>query len=196
MKTFSKALVGTVAAGAMAVTAVAPANAQSRHYRDNDGIDAGDVIAGALIIGGIAAIASAAGRDRGRYYDDDYRGWDDRGRRYDRGYNQGYSPRAAVEQCVYAAERNANRYSWGGRSKVTDVRDIDRIRDGYRVSGRIAVNQQGRDWRRGDRRYGYGWDNDYRGWNDRYAGYDAGKFSCEVRYGRVTDLDYSGIRGL
>src|SRR5688572_6031817 len=68
MKTITKALVGTVAAGAMAMTTAVPAQAQSRD-RDN-GIDVGDVIAGALIIGGIAAVASAVGRNRG--YDDGY----------------------------------------------------------------------------------------------------------------------------
>jgi hypothetical protein len=194
MKNFAKALVGTVAAGAVAVTAVAPA--QARDYRDRDGISTGDIIAGALVIGGIAAIASAAGNDRyrdGRGYDDNYRGWDNRGDYRRSGYQD---PRAAVEQCVYAAERDAGRYSWGGRSKVTDIRDVDRTRDGYRVKGRIAVNTMGRDYRRGDSRYGRGWDNDYRGWDNRYSGYDAGKFTCEVRYGRVVGLDYSGIRGL
>jgi len=193
IKALAKGSIATLAAGAMALASASPAYAQ---YRDRDrdrrdGIDAGDVIAGALIIGGIAAVAAAASRDRDRYdrdrYDRDYRyGRDDRG----------YAARDAVEQCVYAAEGTANRYSWGGRSKVTDIRNIDRKRDGYRVRGRIAVNQMGRDYRRGDSRYGRGWDNDYRGWDDRYSGYDSGRFTCEVRYGRVTKLDYSGIRGL
>ena len=85
MKSITKALVGTVAAGAMAMTAAAPAQAQYRDRdRRGDGIDVGDVIAGALIIGGIAAVASAAGRNRG--YDDGYvyegRGYDDRYGRY------------------------------------------------------------------------------------------------------------------
>jgi hypothetical protein len=177
MKSITKALVGTVAAGAMAVTATAPAQAQWRDRdRDRgDGIDAGDIIAGALIIGGIAAVASAASNDR---YD-----------RYDRRYNQAGNSRQAVEQCVYAAERNAGRYSRRGGAHVTDIRNINRKRDGYTVKGRIAVNTDNRDWRRG-------WGNDYRGWNDNYRGYDAGKFTCDVRYGRVVDLDYSGIRGL
>jgi len=187
-KALARGSVATLAAGAMALASASPAQAQWRDRdRDRgDGIDAGDVIAGALIIGGIAAVAAAAARDRDRYdrYDD-----------YDR-YDRGYSSRDAVEQCVYAAERNASRYSRGGRSKVTDIRDIDRSRDGYRIKGRIAVNQMERDWRRGDNRYGRGWDEDYRGWDDRYAGYDSGRFTCEVRYGRVVDLDYSGIRGL
>jgi hypothetical protein len=180
MNTITKALVGTVAAGAMAM-ASAPAEARDRH--DRGGIDVGDVIAGALIIGGIAAVASAASRG-GRY--DSYDGYDGRAG----------SARSAVEQCVYAAERNASRYSWRGNAKVTDIRNIDRKRDGYTVKGRIAVNTMGRDWRRGDARYGRGWGNDYRGWNSRYSGYDSGKFTCKVRYGRVVDLDYSGIRGL
>jgi hypothetical protein len=188
MKTITKALVGTVAAGAMAMAAAAPAQAQWRDRdRDRgDGIDVGDVIAGALIIGGIAAVASAAGRNRGydgRVYEG--YGYD----RYGYGYNRAGNPRQAVEQCVYAAERNASRYSYGGRAQVTDIRDIDRKRDGYTVKGRIAVNTRSNNWRRG-------WGNDYRGWNDNYRGYDAGRFTCDVRYGRVVDLDYSGIRGL
>ena len=187
MKNMSKALVGTVAAGAMAMASASPAMAQSRYdHRDRDGIDAGDSIAGALIIGGIAAVASAAGR--GRY--DGYRGGYDGYRGgYDGYYNRAGSPRTAVEQCVYAAERTANRYSYGGRAKVTDIRDVDSKRDGYKVKGRIAVNTRSNDWRRG-------WGNDYRGWNSRYSGYDAGKFTCDVRYGRVVDLDFDGIRGL
>ena len=184
MKTISKALVGTVAAGAMAMASATPAAAQYRDRdRDRGGISVGEIIAGALIIGGIAAVASSAGRDR---YD--YRGgrYDDR---YDRGYNSAGSSRQAVEQCVRAAEQNANRYSYGGRAKVTDIRKIDRKRDGYKIEGRIAVNTRSNDWRRG-------WGNDYRGYNNRYSGYDSGKFKCEVRYGRIVDLDYSGIRGL
>src|SRR6186713_2462072 len=114
MKSITKALVGTVAAGAMAVTATVPAQAQSRN-RDHDGIDVGDVIAGALIIGGIAAVATAAGRNRA--YNDGYvyegSGYDDRyynnsNNRYDNRYSNGGDPRQAVEQCVNAAERNAN----------------------------------------------------------------------------------------
>src|SRR5690242_4195643 len=111
MKSITKALVGTVAAGAMAMTTAVPAQAQSR-YRHNDGIDVGDVIAGALIIGGIAAVASAVGgRNRGYnggyvyeggnyndpYYNSRYNN------RYDSRYYNAGDPRQAVEQCVYAA---------------------------------------------------------------------------------------------
>ena len=70
MQTISKALargtIATVAAGAMVMASATPALAQIRD-RDN-GIDVGDVIAGALSIGGIAAVASAAGRNRNGGY--------------------------------------------------------------------------------------------------------------------------------
>ena len=186
MKTITKALVGTVAAGAMAMASAAPAAAQYRD-RDRGGIDAGDIIAGALIIGGIAAVTGAIG-GRNRGYDG--RVYEGRGYGYDGyGYDRAGDSRQAVEQCVYAAERNASRYSYGGGAQVTDIRDINRKRDGYTVKGRIAVNTRSNDWRRG-------WGNDYRGYDDRYRGYDSGRFTCDVRYGRVVDLDYSGIRGL
>lgn len=193
MKNLTKALVGTVAAGAMAVSAAAPALARDGH----GGISTGDVIAGALVVGGIAAVAAAASNNnRETYaygYDRDYRGAHGRygSSRY------GVDPRSAVEQCVAAATRTANRYSYGGRARVTDIRDVDRRDYGYKVEGRIAVNGSGRDWRSGDGRYGRGWGNDYRGWNSNLRGYDAGTFSCKVDHrGRVADLDFSGIRGL
>jgi hypothetical protein len=185
MKTITKALVGTVAAGAMAMASATPAMARDR---DNDGISAGEVIAGAVILGGLAAVIASADNDR-----DDYRYGNDG--YYNRGYpNRGYynnagNPRSAVDQCVRAAEQTANRYSYGGRSKVTDIRDIDRKSGGYKVKGRIAVNTRNANWRGG-------WGNDWRGWNNQYNGYDAGSFTCDVRYGRVTGLDIDGIRGL
>lgn len=205
MKTLSKALVGSIAAGAMALSAATPAMADS--YRDRGGIDAGDVIAGALVIGGIAAVASAA--SRGNSYDRDYNyGRDDRygdyrygDNRYgdsrygDNRYGYGGNPRQAIEQCVYAAERAAGRYSHG-RADVTDIRDVKRTRYGVEVKGRIAVNQSGRGWRSGDSYYGRGWGGDYRGWNQNLRGYDAGTFKCKYERGRVVDIDFNGIRGL
>jgi hypothetical protein len=188
MNTMTKGLVGTFAAGAMALASASPAYAK----HDRDGIDAGDVIAGALIIGGIAAIAAVASKnDRGR---DSRSDWNRRG--YDDRYFGGRdNPRQAVEQCVNAAESRATRSSYG-RADVTDIRDIDNLRDGFRVKGRIGVNTRGHSYRRGENRYGNGWDNDYRGWNNQLAGYDSGKFTCVVRHGRVVSMNFSGIRGL
>lgn len=207
MKTISKALakgtIATIAAGAMAISSATPAYADHRD-RDHDGISAGDVIAGALVIGGIAAVASAASHNNRDY---DYRydragygnGYGDNYGYYGGGYDRGDywrgNPRQAVEQCVYAAERNANRYSYG-RADVTDIRQVKDTRWGYEVKGRIAVNTSGRGWRSGDGSYGRGWGGDYRGWNDGLRGYDSGSFKCKFERGRVVDIDYSGLRGL
>ncbi|RPF70702.1 hypothetical protein [Aurantiacibacter spongiae] len=199
MKTFSKALgkgtMASLAAGAMALASASPAAAQGRYDRydrDHDGISAGEVIAGAVILGGLAAILSSGNNDR---YDRDYR-YGTRGYGYDRGgYNQ-YGSRQAVEQCVRTAEAEAQRYL-GTRAEVYEIRDVDRERNGYEVKGRIAVQEGYGRYDRRDRygrydRRGYG--NYRRGYNNR--GWDEGRFECDVRYGRITDLDFSGIRGL
>ncbi|MBN8845380.1 MAG: hypothetical protein J0H88_19250 [Sphingomonadales bacterium] len=183
---FTKAAIGAATAGAMLMSA-APATARDRH--DRDGISAGEIIAGAVVIGGLAAILSAD-NDRDGRYDDRYGRYDDRYGRYDDRYNRGRydndprygygydynrygNSRSAVSQCVSAVERGTTRY---GRTDVTQVTSIDRKRDGYRVKGRVVVRDgYGGRWGRG----GY---------------YDQGKFSCDVRYGRVQDIGYSGLR--
>lgn len=190
MKTISKALVGTVAAGAMALASATPAMAQDRYRDRGDGIDAGDIIAGALVIGGIAAVAGAVGRDRGYnggtyggpYYGDGYGYNNGRyGGNYGYDYNRYGNSRQAVEQCVNAAQRDLARQGYRG-TRVTDIRGVDRKRDGYRIKGTLIVNERGG-----------GWNRDY---NYRYGGrdYDQGRFSCDVSYGRVVDLDYSGLK--
>lgn len=196
MKIISKALVGAVAAGAMAVVPTA-ASAQGRYYdRDYDrdrGISVGDIIAGAVVIGGIAAVAGAIGRGDNYRYDDRYY----RDGRYD--YYNG-NPRVAVEQCVNAANRDAR--SRGYRyAQVTQVRDVNDTRYGWKIKGNLVV-----DGNRGysDRGYGYydrGYNdryNDYRRYDDRRYGYrqDSGSFTCWIDRGRVSRMDYSGIRGL
>jgi hypothetical protein len=193
------ALLATV--GAVLMTAV-PAQARGGNW-GRDKIDAGDVIAGALIIGGIAAIASAAsnndGYRGGRYdnggYDND-RGYRGRGHNggyggYNSGYGDDYGAydrgngsRWAVEQCVRAAKRQASRYGW---ARVTDVTSINRVRGGYEVRGRIVVEDRG----------GRGGYNSYdRGYQyDRYNdGYDKGRFSCITNYNRVADIRLGGLQ--
>ncbi|MCC6925980.1 hypothetical protein [Novosphingobium sp.] len=196
MKTLSKALakgtIASIAAGAMAISSATPAYAG---HRDRDGISAGDVIAGALVIGGIAAIASAASKNDRNYRD--YRGYPgDYG--YDRGYDNDArwrgNPRQAVEQCVRAAEQYGSQYSYG-RADVVDIRQVKDTRYGFEVKGRIAVNTRGRGWNRGDNAYGQGWGGDYRGWNQSMRGYDSGSFKCKYERGRVVDVDIDGIRG-
>lgn len=196
MPTIPKALIGAVAAGAMAVVPTSAAMAQYRDYdRDRGGISVGDIIAGAVVLGGIAAVAGAIGgndRDRYRYRNDE---------RYYRNGNYGYyngNPRSAVEQCVNVARTEAQRRGYR-YAQVTDIRDVDDTRYGWRVKGRIAVD--------GERGYydRYGrYDTGYYGnsrYDNRYGsryGYDRdnGSFTCDVNRGRVTRLDYSGIRGL
>jgi len=185
MKSISKALAGTVAAGAMVMGSATPALAR------DGGIGAGEIIAGALIIGGIAAVVAATSNSNDRYNggSNNVRHYNNGNRGYDNRYARADDPRQAVEQCVNVAQRNANRHSYGGQARVTDIRNIDRKRDGYTVKGRIAVNTRNANWQRG-------WGNDYRGYNNNYRGYDSGSFTCKVRHGQVVDLDYSGIRGL
>ena len=123
MNTLKKAMIGTAAATAMAVSATpAMANDYNR-----GGISAGEVIAGAVVIGAIAAIASSGKKDR-YDYDDRYRG--------DR-YNTRISSRQAVNECVRATERKGSHY---GSANVTKVRNVDRTRNGYKVNGSLAVH--------------------------------------------------------
>jgi hypothetical protein len=205
MKILTKSLLSAGAAAAALVSVAAPAQARRG---DGDRIDAGEVIAGALIIGGIAAVLSS-GNDRDRGYDD--RGYDDRNGRYDNrgsgyddrgrngrggghhgrgrgydddrsgyGYDNGGGSRAAVNQCVSGVERWASRYS---RAEVTEIRNIDRTQYGYRVTGKLVVQ----DGYRGRSRYDRGYDRGYE------RGYDKGRFTCYVERGRVIDIDYSGL---
>lgn len=168
MKRLNKTLIGTAAAAAMAVSAT-PAMARGN---DNGGISAGEVIAGAVVIGAIAAIASSAGNNRSsnNYSRDGYRGDRQNNRQnYGRG-NVG--PRKAVDRCVRAAENQASRW---GRADVTDVRDVDRMRNGYRIEGRIEVANGNRGRYRGQK-------------------LDRGRFTCyDDGYGRP-QVSYNGLR--
>ncbi|WP_411339642.1 hypothetical protein V6U71_17545 [Sphingopyxis sp. J-6] len=176
MTKLTKAAIGAATAGAMLMSA-APAAARDRY--DRDGISAGEIIAGAVVIGGLAAILSSGDNDRYDRYDRYNDRYNDRygGRyndpRYGYDYNRYGNSRSAVSQCVSAVERGSSRY---GRTDVTEVTGIDRKRDGYKIKGRVVVRDgYGGRWGRG----GY---------------YDKGKFSCDIRYGRVQDIRFSGLR--
>jgi hypothetical protein len=186
MKNLTKTFVGTAAAAAMAVSAT-PAMAK---HRDNNKVTAGEVIAGVAILGGIAAILSS-GKNRDRGYNNGYRGG-----RYDRGYRNGNrdyrrnSSRRAVNKCIRRAERKAGRH---GYAKVTDIRDIDRTRYGYRVKGRLTVQD---NYNRGNRGYNSRHNRYDRGYGNHYnRSYDKGKFTCYVERGRVVDINFRGLRG-
>lgn len=172
-KKLGQAAIGTAVAGSM--LAATPAAAQGRYDRDLDGISAGEVVAGAVVIGGLAALLGSLDQDDrrdGRY------GY--RSERGDRRWYEGsgsYGPRyggarSAIQQCVNTVE---GRYR-GRNVDVVDIRNIDRSPYGYNVRGRVTVEK-----RNSARRA-------YRA--------DAGSFVCRVQYGKVAAVDYNGIRGL
>lgn len=119
--------------------------------RHHDRIDAGDVLAGVLIIGGIAAIASAASNSskakRQRSDDYRYRDRDDSRSSYprredsagygnddhpansqSRGENRGLDN--AVDRCASEVER--------GDRRIDEIDTVSRENDGWRVQGRIV----------------------------------------------------------
>ena len=163
MKAISKTMLGAGAAALAAISFATPADAQWRGRDRHDGIDAGDIITGIAVVGGIAAITSAIGRDDGRY------GYG-YGNRYRNNYNY------AVQACANEAQRMGR-----GRVQITDV---DRAgNDRYRVRGLVQGGYDG----------GYGYDRGYGGYgrggygNDR--GYGRDDFTCIARgNGRITDF--------
>lgn len=100
-----------------------------RSYRRDRGVDAGDVIAGVLVLGTIAAVVSAASRDNVRdrdYRDTRYRTRDTRYRDIRSGDTGGLN--RAVDICVQNIERNV---------RVESVDNVDRNGQGWRVSGSL-----------------------------------------------------------
>lgn len=153
---------------AMALAAGSAVPAAADDHRDHGGIGAGEIIAGAVVLGGIAALAGAFDGDGDRW---------DRGGGWDRsGWNRGGwgNPRTAVDRCVRAAENQARRFGGWRFADVIDVRDVDRTRDGFRVRGRIEVQGSPR-------------------WNG--PDFDRGRFTCRFD-GRGPLVDFDGIRGL
>lgn len=100
-------------------------------HRDR-GLDAGDVIAGVLILGGIAAIADAATRDSDeRYRTRDWRYPPPRSGGYRDGDARGID--AAVSLCVDEIERDV---------RVDTVDAVDRTAQGWRVAGSLYDGQR------------------------------------------------------
>ena len=157
-----------------------------RRYR-RDRVDAGDVVAGVLILGTIAAVASAAAnsRDRDRYRDRDYDY--DYDRRYDPRYdNRRYDPRydnRRYDNRRYDSRRYDDR-RYGGRAegsgldnavsqclarierdvRVERVDDARRIASGWIVTGRL---------------------------------YDGEGFTCRIgNDGQISDVDYGDYGSL
>ena len=96
-------------------------------HRDR-GVDAGDILTGVLILGGIAAVASAVSKnnDRTRSYPDT-RPYPDQPRAYRTNAN---GIDGAVDMCVREVERNA---------RVAQVDRVERDASGWLVTGALAA---------------------------------------------------------
>ncbi|MEE4205289.1 MAG: hypothetical protein V2I39_03295 [Erythrobacter sp.] len=171
-RNLARTALGAAAAGALAFGAATPAMADDR--RDRGGIGAEEVIAGALVIGGIAALAGAFDGDddrrdwRDRRWRDDRRGW--------RGDRRGFrgDPQRAINRCIRAAENQARRFGGWRFAQATDIRDVDQTRYGFRVEGRIEVQENFR-------------------FRDRF---DRGRFTCRLDGRGGPRIDFDGVRGL
>ena len=128
MGVLAKGMSGMMAAALMTTAMAAPAEARGRggwgHHHRDDHLSAGDVIGGLLVLGGIAAVASAVSKDDGGDY----------------GYGYGYSngtrdQRDAVYTCVNEAERG----SGYDNARVRDITDVDRRNGVYRVRGVVDI---------------------------------------------------------
>jgi hypothetical protein len=128
-----------VACLSMTATPVLAGDRGGHHRRHHDGgVDAGDIFAGLLILGGIAAIASAASSDKDKSRDDEYRYRtpepEGRGWQQPQGWGAGQAMNDAVASCARAA---------GREDEVSDIYGAQRTGDGYQVSGQLA---NGRDF--------------------------------------------------
>ena len=180
MRTFTS----LAAAAAVVVTSVGisavPAEARSRHggwgYRHHDRVSTGDVLGGLLIIGTIAAIASAASKDRRERapdyrYDPPYRD-DQRYDQRDRDYVPPVDDRPEIGDArAYGngdvQTRAADACSWAVEAEMGDDARVDRI------DGTEANNG--------------GW---YVTGTASRLGGEVRSFGCSYRNGRVVDVNF------
>lgn len=167
-----------------------------RGWRRHRGVRAGDVLAGVLILGGIAAVASAANNNRRRERDvviveRDRDRYEDR-RRDDRRDNRRSSGASglenAVSQCLDRIERDV---------RVDNVDSVDRTGNGWLVAGSLFNGSSftcriGNDGRIADIDYGgFAANNDF---EERDAGEN--RFVRETRAeGQLDDSTYLAARG-
>lgn len=165
MRWISRYTLAAATAAMLATAVVAPADARRYRHWDRDSVDFGDLVVGAIVIGGIAVLASEIAKARennGTVFGNDRK----------RGAN---SESAAVDACSSAAERRARDEGRSGR--VRDIGDVERLGDTFRVRGTIEYRSS-RDWgdpnrdRRDEGRRGQ----DY---------WDSARFTCSYSYGRV-----------
>lgn len=162
--------IGAVAAAALAAGSVSPAAARDygyggygggyygngyggyggygghRHHRDRDGLNAGEVIGIAALIGVVAVLASSASKDKKARTGEYPRNSD----RSD-GYGAG-SQEDAVDACAVAARDKASES--GRYAEVVDVETPQSTQDGWSVEGRVEQRGNYRD-RSGETRHFY-----------------------------------------
>ncbi|API60775.1 hypothetical protein BSL82_17040 [Tardibacter chloracetimidivorans] len=156
MRHMPRTLLSAATAALLATSVASPADA--RRYRHHDrGVDLGDLIVGAVIIGGIAVLASEMGKARDKdgtiFGGDRNRGGD--------------TESAAVSACTDAAEIRASQSGRIGR--VSDIGDVETDGDRVRVRGTVEYGGSG----------GWGDRNDRDDWRDRV------RFTCTYSDGRV-----------
>lgn len=185
--TFLRKTAGAAVVAALLATSAAPAAARRpggwngggwgghhgdwRPRRDRGGISGGDVLAGVLILGGIAAIATAAKKDQDRKRTDRYpdRGYPDNRSDGPDDYADTASEDAAVDACALAAEDRAGER--GDRASVREILRVDPANEGWRVEGLVETR---------------------RGYRDDHP--DRQRFTCSYRYGQVQSVQIdSGI---
>lgn len=148
MRKVSRSTAVLAAAAAFAMTA-SPVMARDWGWghRHRDRVDAGDVLAGILIIGGIAAVASAASKaNKNKQRERDYRYPDDnypqqRDSDYgnygnygndDRQGQQDYSDRGGINDAIDRCKGEVMR----GSTRIDEIDAVNREGDGWRVQGR------------------------------------------------------------
>ncbi len=132
---FAAVLASAAAFSMMASPALAGPRWGWGGYHHRDRVDAGDIFNGTLIIGGIAAIASAANNNkkRERYERVERRERDDR---YERDYarderpqwQEGTGVNGAINRCLGEVTR--------GNNQNAEVDAVNRDGDGWKVEGR------------------------------------------------------------
>lgn len=162
---------GPTNAANLAFDADAMNAANHRRWYDRDRVDAGDVIGGLLVIGTIAAVASAASKaTRGdRYRDRDYRDRDYRSdyRPYDSRLGESRGLQNAADMCAREVDRDR---------RVGTIDGVVRSSSGWQVTGSLRTGEPftcsiGNDGRIQSVEYGRGgFSGADRQWDDeRYA---------------------------
>ncbi|GFM30133.1 MULTISPECIES: hypothetical protein [Novosphingobium] len=162
MKTFrSRIAVSLAAAAALSMTAT-PVFARGygdwrgyRHHHHDRGLDGGDVLAGLLIVGGIAAIASAASKSaRDKQVEEpsrypggpDYDAPEDRGygdvpreeRGNPRDYPEGARSNESFDDMVASCADEIER----GERRIDTVDNVARMGERYSVEGRLEDGRE------------------------------------------------------